>query len=109
MFFVNALLPWDNDYFVKKEPIVPSDTTQYTQHLLNMETRSDEEFWVLYNNIHTAYQDAGLPGNEWLNLYQGYKKKFILDRGTDDLHPGPLSNKAFSDFLIQKIKGLGVL
>jgi len=104
VFFINAILPWDLDYFVKKEITVPSNTTPYTQHLLDAETRDDEEFWQLYNRIHNDYGVAGYPGPEWLNLYQGFKKNFMLDLGTDDMHPGPVSNKAFSEFLIEKIR-----
>ena len=103
VFFINAILPWDLDYFVKQSAVVPSDTTKYTQQLLDVEARDDENFLELYNIIHSEYSVAGCPGPEWVNLYQGFKKNFMLDLGTDEMHPGPISNKAFSDFLIKKI------
>jgi hypothetical protein len=103
VFFINGLLPWDTDYFTKQDQTVPSNTTQYTQSLLNADTRSDQEYWSLYNTVHAAYATAGLPDDHWLNLYRSYKKHFMLDLGTDDAHPGPLSNQAFSKFLLEKI------
>jgi hypothetical protein len=103
VFFINGLLPWDTDYFNKQDQTVPSNTTQYTQSLLDADTRNDQEYWALYDKVHNAYTAAGLPDNHWLNLYHGYKKHFMLDFGTDNQHPGPLSNQAFADFLIKKL------
>jgi hypothetical protein len=103
VFFINGLLPWDNNYFNKQEQTVPSNTTQYTQSLLDADTRDDQEYWALYNAVHNAYVGAGLPNDQWLNLYHGYKKHFMLDVGIDDTHPGPLSNQTFSKFLLEKI------
>lgn len=103
VYFINGLLPWDTDYFSKQDQTIPSTTTQYTQSLLDADTRDDQEYWALYDLVHNAYNTAGLPNNDWLNLYHGYKKHFMLDFGTDNLHPGPLSNQAFSKFLIEKI------
>ena len=103
VFFINGLIPWDTDYFIKQEETLPSNTTQYTQQLLNADSRDDAEFWMLYNKIHNEYNIAGYPGNNWLNLYQAYNKSFMLDFGTDNLHPGPNSNRAFAEFLTKKL------
>lgn len=103
IFFINGLLPWDNNYFVKLPHTQPSDTTQYTQSILDAETRADIEYWGLYDKIHNEYSVIGLPDNHWVNLYHGYRQNFMLDRGTDNLHPGIISNRAFSDYLIKKL------
>jgi len=102
-FFINGLLPWDNNYFVKLPHTQPSDTTQYTQSILNANTRDDVEYWGLYDKIHNEYATFNLSNADWINLYQGYKQNFMLDTGLDHQHPGPLSNQAFSKFLIEKI------
>ena len=104
VFFTNAILPWDTDYFVKKEKTSPTDTTEYTRQILFAETRSDDEFWILYDKIHNDYFNAGYPGKEWLNVYNGFKKHFMLDIGSDGIHPGPDSHRAFSKFLVEKIR-----
>jgi hypothetical protein len=101
IFFVNGLLPWDNNYFEKLPITQPSDTTRYTQSILNANTRDDSEYWLLYDQIHNDYNRAGVPNTNWINLYQGYRQNFMLDFGTDGLHPGPRSNQAFSNFLIK--------
>lgn len=103
IFFINGLLPWDNNYFVKLPQTQITDTTLYTQLILNGDTRDDIEYWGLYDKIHNEYTVAGLPGASWINLYQGYQQNFVIDVGTDGRHPGPISNWEFSEFLIKKI------
>jgi len=107
VYFVNALLPWDNNYFdqVTGKIRQPSDTTELTQKSLNSDTRSDSEFFDLYDKIHQDYQDATAlpPHSTWLNLYESYRNCFYLDRGLDDLHPGPDSNQAFANYLQKKL------
>jgi hypothetical protein len=103
IFFVNGLLPWDNNYFTEVLHTQPSNTTRYTQSILDADTRDDAEYWGIYNKIHSDYRSAGLPDHNWINLYQGYQQNFVLDLGTDNLHPGPISNRSFSDFLIKKL------
>ena len=107
VYFINALLPWDNKYFdqVTSNRRQPSDTTKLTQQSLNVDSRSDQEFFELYDRIHQDYKSTqALPAHsKWLNLYKSYREYFCLDRGLDNLHPGPISNQAFADFLHKKL------
>lgn len=105
-FFVNALLDIDKDYFnhIIQPNRKPSQTTPLTQKLLQLETRDDSEYFKIYDQIHQEYQNTlGLKAT-WLNLDQGYRKYFYIDRGNDDLHPGPASNKKFANFIIEKLQ-----
>jgi hypothetical protein len=105
--FVNNILPWDNNYFeyVNKIDRVPADTTEYTQDLLNLKTRSDEEYFVLYDKIHHEYQSiAGLDKCVWLNLHNSFRKNFYLDLGDDNIHPGVASHEAYGDFLAESFE-----
>ena len=108
VFFINGLLPWDDNYFIKKPHTVPSDTTSYTQQILNADTRADDEYWKLYDLIHSQYDRIGMSVDLWLNLYQGYQKNFMLDLGIDNQHPGPLSNRAFFEFLLKKLDSIEI-
>lgn len=106
VFFVNSLMDIDKNYFV---PVVassrtPSDTTPMTQNLLNADTRDDEEYFQIYDKIHLDYRNTGGLLCNWLNLDQGFRTNFYLDRGNDNMHPGPKSNQAFGDFLTEKIQ-----
>jgi len=101
--FVNNILPWDNNYFdhVSRTDRLPTDTTKYTQELLNLDNRSDQEFFVLYDKIHSDYHKTnGVDRCVWLNLYNGFEKNFHLDCGNDNVHPGILSHTKYGDFLI---------
>lgn len=104
VFFINALMvDYDSGYFDRRAIRVPSDATTFTQKYLNASTRDDEEFVQLYHKIHDEYADTnGLPPMcTWVNLYQSFRGNFYIDLGTDNLHPGPKSHRAFADWLIQ--------
>lgn len=59
IFFVNSLGPWCKNYFDFKKIILPSDLDLYTQQLLSVDTRDDEEILKLYSMIHGHYQTYG--------------------------------------------------
>jgi hypothetical protein len=103
IYFINCLLPWDKNYFqpIASPTRLPSDTTQYTQKLLNSDTRNDTDFFDIYDQIHIEYQKSqGLGECNWLNLDQSYRQNFYIDTGNDNLHPGVDSNKKFAKYLI---------
>jgi hypothetical protein len=107
VFFINALATeWDKDYFLHiiDSTRTPRQTTSFTQKLLNADTRNDDEYFKIYDKIHAEYK--GILNCNWLNLYECYRKHFYLDKALDNLHPGIKSNRAFADFLIEKLKDL---
>ena len=108
VFFVNGILPWDKNYFdhVYQTNRLPSDTTNYTQTQLNASTRNDDEYFVLYDKIHSAYKDLHFTLDHWLNLHSGFRECFYLDLALDNLHPGIVSNQKFADHLIENLRTL---
>lgn len=106
IFFVNSLLPVDTNYFsrVSTESRLPSDTTMFTQNLLNLKTRDDKEYFEIYDKIHLDYKNTGSLLCNWINLDHGFRTHFYLDQGNDNLHPGPISNQHFADFLLKKLQ-----
>jgi hypothetical protein len=107
VYFVNSILPWDHKYFnhVVVNNRKPSDTTIYTQMLLNSETRSDQEFFKIYDRVHQEYQcTGGTTECNWLNLDSGFNKNFRLDYGNDNQHPGIMSHTQFGNHLIQSFE-----
>ena len=105
IFFVNAMCPWDKDYFNKKKAILPRETTEFTQQtIINLENRDDEEFFLLYDKIHLDYQTAGgIQEPYWLNLYNSLRQARI-DTNDDLSHPGPKSNHNYFQFLNQALQ-----
>ena len=97
IFFINGLCWWDNNFFNKIGYKLPSETTKYTQELLDLENHSDEEYATLYAQMHSDYEVAGgVHENRWLNLYDSMHSNRI-DRGTDGKHPGVSANKQYAD------------
>lgn len=105
IFFVNALCPWDKNYFVELKDFMPEEATEFTKkEIINLENRKDEEFFLLYKKIHTEYQQAGgIQEKHWLNLYNSLRQNKI-DTNDDDLHPGIKSNKLYCKFLNQALQ-----
>ena len=95
--FINSALPIDQDYFKRLTEFKPNDLTPYTQSLLNVENRDDDEIYELYNMMHDQYESCGgIQQEHWLNLYDSFYSQ-RTDLGTDNIHPGINSNKEFAD------------
>ena len=103
LYFINGLCWWDQDYFIKINYTLPSDTTEFTQELLDLPNHSDDEFAELYNKMHNEYIFAGgIHEDKWLNLYNSMYDNRI-DRGTDGNHPGTSSNAQYTLNFIQAL------
>jgi hypothetical protein len=104
--FVNAMGPWDNQFFTRQQFSLPSDLTNYTQKLLDVENRSDEQIEALYNKIHSEYENVGsINENLWLNLYNPIRNSIQIDTVSEtDNHPGYASQDAIVKHLIEQLK-----
>jgi len=103
IFFVNTYFDWDDNYFdhITDPHRIPSQLTKFTQSLLNIHNRDDDEIFKIYDKLHSEYkQTQGLEN--WINLYQGFRSKYYLDLGTDDVHPGYDSHRKFAEFLMKQ-------
>ncbi len=103
IFFINAIGPWDYQYFTKLENVLPNSYTDFTKELLNFNTRDDEEIFKLYNTMHDSYNLAGgIHEDLWLNLYSSFRS-LLVDRNSDDNHPGLKSNQIYHQLLQQSL------
>lgn len=105
VYFINNILPWDQKFFdqITIKNRLPSDTTLYTQKLLNVTSRNDSDFFEIYDKIHAEYYSTGgVHECKWLNLDFGFWLNFCVDVGNDNLHPGIQSHRKFGDYLIVK-------
>lgn len=108
VFFVNALGPWSDNFFVEKSIELPSELDSYTYDLLQCDLRDDHEILLLYKMIHQHYREFGTIRPElWLNLYCSLKHMQIDDASSTDVHPGIKSQEIFAQYLwprlLQKI------
>lgn len=104
LFFVNALGPWCNDYFLQKKIQLPSDLDQYEQELLEIVNRDDNDIFALYDMIHSQYcKYGGIHEDLWLNLYNSLDRTKIDTVSATDKHPGYLSQDFFAEQLYQII------
>jgi len=99
-YFVNGLCPWDNDYFQKLENVLPDEYTEFTKNVvLEIDCRSDEDIYFLYNKIHEDYKNnGGIDNRDWINLYNSMQQTQI-DYNFDGGHPGIKSNLLYADMI----------
>jgi hypothetical protein len=101
LFFVNTLFTFPPNYFEHKPFTTISNLPDYTQDLLQGETRDDNEVEKLYNMIYSQYNDyGGIQSDLWLNLYDSFLSMQIDSAQKNDPHPGYKSQQVFSDYLI---------
>ena len=101
IFFVNTLGPWPENFFEYKKIDKPSDLLPYTQDMLNVDTRDDEEIFQLYDMIHQQYKKFGGINNfYWLNLYDSFRKMQVDNASQTDFHPGIKSQCVYSEYLL---------
>jgi hypothetical protein len=95
IFFIHSECPWDENYFVKLHTVLPSDYTEFTKQLINVDSRDDNEIFKLYDKIHSEYHAAGgIQQDHWMNLYQSMKS-LKIDVNNDGTHPGVRSNQNY--------------
>lgn len=106
VFFINALCPWDTGFFDKIKYDVPSQLTPYTQQLLKVQTRDDNEVRQLYDIMHQDYDKQGsVRSTKWLNLYQSIQS-LRVDVNPDGVHPGAETNHATTNLLLTNLDRL---
>lgn len=96
IYFVNGLCPWDQNYFVRLENFQPSDLTTFTKtHILNINSRDDDDIFELYKKMHNDYNQAGgVNLKDWVNLYSSMHDNKV-DTNYDNSHPGVRSNQIY--------------
>ena len=100
LFFVNTLTDFPDEYFQRMDFSVPSGLDSYTQELLSVEARDDQEIKKLYNRIHDQYtQYGGIHTECWLNLNKSLDAMKIDTISNTDTHPGYLSQDVFAEYL----------
>jgi len=84
IFFINSLCAWDQNYFDRLHNVLPSEYTPFTQKIINVSSRADNECEQIYNKIHNQYKElGGIQETTWVNLYDSMRKNKIdtnLDR-----------------------------
>lgn len=104
VYFINGLCPWDHDYFSVVDRAQPEDYTPFTkQHILNINQRSDQDIYTLYQQIHRQYQAAGgIDQSLWINLYDSFLH-LKTDKNYDGIHPGIKSNQLYFQLISQQL------
>lgn len=103
IFFINALCPWDQDFFSRLEGVLPDAYTEYTKKLINLDNRDDQEILQIYDKMHQQYESAGgVQKDRWLNLYQSLRS-ILIDNNDDGIHPGIASNRLYGQLLTQAL------
>lgn len=93
---INALCPWDQDFFKFKINCRPSDLTEFTKNqILYVDNRDDDEIFSLYQKQHSMYESlGGIHEEKWINLYESFRS-LRVDLAFDNSHPGVKSNEVY--------------
>ena len=93
---VNALCPWDDQFFkALPDNCKSSDYTKFTNIILNVSNRDDDEILKLYHKQHEQYDSyGGIQEHTWVNLYNSFLDERI-DTNYDGCHPGIESNQRY--------------
>lgn len=104
LFFINGLCPWDRDYFVRLDGVLPEAYTEFTKKdILNINSRDDKDIHALYNLAHRHYEQAGgIDPADWVNLYDSFLH-LRSDRNFDGRHPGIHSNQLYFQLVQKKL------
>lgn len=96
LYFINGLCPWDQDYFTRLDNVLPENYTPFTKNeILEINARSDEDIFKLYDKLHNDYDNAGgIDPTQWINLYSSMLANKI-DVNYDKKHPGTQSNQLY--------------
>lgn len=106
LFFINALCPWDQDFFKRLHSTLPDQYTEYTKNLISVDTRDDCEVFKIYAKMHDAYESqGGIHQHKWLNLYSSMKSQ-LIDTNSDGMHPGEQSNKLYAGDFFKKLNNV---
>jgi hypothetical protein len=103
IYFINSMCPWDQDYFVKLNNVLPDSYTDFTKKILNVETRNDKEVFEIYNQIHNDYNNyGGIQTTYWLSVYNSLRNQ-LIDYNNDGMHPGSQSNQLYFNQLVKLV------
>lgn len=107
LYFINGLCPWDQDYFVRLNKALPEDYTPFTKkHILDIESKNDNDILQLYNIMHDDYDRAGgIDPHDWVNLYSSMKSD-QTDTNYDNTHPGITSNQHYYQQVLNFLQDL---
>jgi len=105
--FVNGLLPWSEDLANLQTLTNPAEQfSEYTKNLLDFDNRDDKELTELFLELYKHIQS--LNTKQWVNMFNSMFA-LRIDKGNDDIHPGPKSHKQYSNMIInhlENIKGI---
>jgi hypothetical protein len=96
LYFINGMCPWDQDYFVRLNNVLPESYTPFTKkQILDIDSKNDTDIFKLYEILHNDYDKAGaVDPADWINLYNSMQKN-KLDANFDNQHPGTQSNQLY--------------
>ena len=105
--FINGLLPWTDDLITITTLYDPhNQLSDYTKSILDFDSRDDKEIYEFFIGLHRIVQS--LNTKQWVNMFNSMFA-LMIDKGNDDLHPGPKSHKQYSNMIInhlENIKGI---
>jgi hypothetical protein len=104
--FINGGLLWPDGLFDTQKNLTQiTDMLPFVQHMLDVDSRSDEEIFKLYDMIYDQYAEYGSIRPEyWINLYESMHELKIDTISDTDSHHGEKSQIYFADLFSPRIQ-----
>jgi hypothetical protein len=88
--FVNGMVPWKSDIASLITTDLATELSSYTKTILDFDNRDDNEILNLVLQLRQKFSET--DQGSWVNLFDSFYST-IVDRGSDNSHPGPKSHQ----------------
>ena len=100
IFYINGIVPWEDDLIKPLQSNLSSSLSQYTKDILDFDTRDEDEIIKYFTQLQNKF--LTLNKKRWINLFDSFKKS-IVDQGPEGHHPGIESHKIMADKIIEYV------
>jgi len=100
--FINGLLPWTKEIKYKQSATDPAKYfSKYTKSLLTIDQLPDQDIVKHFTQLTEAV--GTLDKTLWSNMFDSMMCN-VIDRGLDNIHPGPESHKKYASMIINHLE-----
>jgi hypothetical protein len=102
IYFINGMLPWDQDFWYVDWNIPLQTKNRFLEFLLQVDEFDDKMLEQLLNKVKSSCDRV--DQTKWINLTNSWQSCKLDSVSEADTHPGPLSQAYYADQIYNFIK-----